>query len=60
VRFLQNSVLLSKVLDHLVLLAVDPAGQDDEIELPRLQDEVHVEMPVIKGARKAEKGHNSE
>ena len=28
-------------LDDLLLLAVDPGGQDDEQDLPGLQDEAH-------------------
>jgi hypothetical protein len=31
----------SQILDHLLLLAIDPAGEDEQQELPGLEDEVH-------------------
>ncbi len=33
---LENLILGSKVIDHSLLLTIDPAGQDEEIELPGL------------------------
>ena len=44
--FLEHVVLGSQVLDHLLLLLVDPAGQNDEQELPRLEDEAHGQARV--------------
>ena len=41
VQFLEHGVLRTQVIDCLLLLAVDPAGEDREEELPRLEDEVH-------------------
>ena len=38
---LEHLVLGSQILDHLLLLTIDPAGEDDEAELPRLKNEVH-------------------
>ena len=39
--FLENLILGTKVIDDDLLLAIDPAGQDDETQLPRPQNEVH-------------------
>src|SRR5262249_27770035 len=38
---LEHLVFGTEVLDDLLLLAMDPAGQDDQQELPGVQDEVH-------------------
>ena len=40
-RFFEHLVFRSQVLDHFLLLAIDPASEDDDIELPRLKDEIH-------------------
>ena len=37
----EDLVLGAEVLDDFLLLAVAPAGQDGEQELPGLEDEVH-------------------
>lgn len=31
----------SQILDRFLLLAMDPTGEDDDVELPRLKNEVH-------------------
>jgi len=41
VSFLQDLVLGAQVLDGLLLLPVDQAGEDGEEEVPGLQDEYH-------------------
>ncbi len=33
---LDNLVLRSQIVDHLLLLAIDPTSQDDQQQLPRL------------------------
>ena len=38
---LQDAVLFTKVLDHRILLATDPAGQGGDKDLPRLQSDGH-------------------
>ncbi len=38
---LEHLVFGAEVLDDLLLLAVDPAGKDEEEQLPGLEDEVH-------------------
>ena len=43
----EDLVFRAKVLNDDLLLPVDPSGQDNEIELPRLQDEFHrVQLPL--------------
>jgi hypothetical protein len=37
---LEDLVFRAQVIDDLLLLAIDPACQDEEQKLPRLQDEV--------------------
>jgi hypothetical protein len=37
----EDLVLGAELLDDFLLLAVDPAGQDGEEELPGLENEVH-------------------
>ena len=37
---LEDLVFRAQVVDDLLLLAIDPACQDEEKKLPRLQDEV--------------------
>ena len=37
---LEDLVFRAQVVDDLLLLAIDPACQDEEKQLPRLQDEV--------------------
>ena len=39
----QDLVFGAQVVDDFLLLAVHPAGEDDQQKLPRLQDEVHVD-----------------
>jgi hypothetical protein len=34
-------VLGSQILNHILLLAIDPAGKDHDEQLPRLQNEFH-------------------
>ena len=41
VNFPEDLVLRQQVADDLLLLPIDPAGENDEIELPRLKYEVH-------------------
>ena len=41
VRFLEHLVLGSQILDHLLLLTIDPACDNDDIELPRLKYRIH-------------------
>ena len=36
VRFLQDLILGAQILDDLLLLPIDPAGEDDQEKLPRL------------------------
>jgi len=39
-RFLSNDLVLgSEVVDDLLLLSIDSAGEDEEEKLPRLQDQ---------------------
>jgi hypothetical protein len=38
-------------VDYRLLLAVEPAGQDDHEELPELQDEVHGVSDAGRGAK---------
>ena len=37
----QYLILGAEIVDDELLLAVDPASQDQEVELPRSQNEVH-------------------
>ena len=37
----EHLVFGSQILDHFLLLAVDPTGEDDDVELPRLKNEIH-------------------
>ena len=39
--FAKNLVLGSEILDDLLLLPIDPIRQNDEQQLPRLQNEIH-------------------
>ena len=45
---LEYLVLRDQVMDHFLLLALDPADQDEEIDVPRLQNEVHGCASVVK------------
>jgi len=36
----------TEVFIDLLLLAIDPSGQDQEVKLPRLQDESHDPLPL--------------
>ena len=45
---LEYPVLRDQVMDHFLLLALDPADQDEEIDVPRLQNEVHGCASVVK------------
>jgi hypothetical protein len=38
---LNHEILGTEVLDHLLLLLIDPAGQSGQYKLPRLQEEGH-------------------
>ena len=38
---LQDSILLSEILDDRILLAADPAGEGGNEDLPRLKDDGH-------------------
>ena len=49
----EHLVLGSQVLDHFLLLAIDPASEDDDIELPRLKNEIHDRSIVMKGVEMA-------
>ena len=40
--FPEHLVFGPQILDHELLLAVDPTCQDEEKELPGMQDEVHL------------------
>jgi len=46
VSFLEHLGLGQEEIDRRLLLAVEPAGQDDHEQLPRLQDEVHAATAV--------------
>ena len=37
----ENCVLGSQILDHFLLLAIDPSGKDQDKQLPRLQNGFH-------------------
>ena len=39
--FLEHLILGSQILDHFLLLAIDPAGENHQVELPGLEDEGH-------------------
>jgi hypothetical protein len=39
--FFEDLVHGAEVFDDILVLAIDPTGQDDEQELPGLEDEVH-------------------
>ena len=45
---LESPVLCNRVMDHLLLLALDPADQDEETDVPRLKNEVHWSANVVK------------
>jgi hypothetical protein len=38
----EHAILRSRMLDHVLLSMVDPAGQDQEQQLPGLQKGIHV------------------
>ena len=38
---LEHLILAEEVVDHLLLLLIDPAGDDDQEQLPGLQNKVH-------------------
>ena len=38
---LENSVFGSQLFDHFLLLAVEPTGENHQVELPGLEDEGH-------------------
>ena len=40
----EHVVLGPKILDHFLSLAIDPADENDEEELPGLKDEVHEQI----------------
>ncbi|MCY2951546.1 MAG: hypothetical protein NTU53_06160 [Planctomycetota bacterium] len=44
--FLEHVNLGYEEVDHRLLLAAEPAGQDDDEELPGLEDEVHAATAV--------------
>ena len=52
-KFLFEDLILGpEVLDDLLLLAIDPAGEDHEVQLTRLKDEIHeraVRVKVLRG-----------
>ena len=39
--FIEHLSFSQQKVDYRLLLAVEPAGQDDDEELPRLEDKVH-------------------
>ena len=39
--FFKNLIFRPQVLNHLLLLLIDPAGQDNKQELPGLENKVH-------------------
>ncbi len=47
--FAEDLVFSAQVVDDLLLLAIDPACEDEEQELPRLQDEIHGRPGEVKG-----------
>ena len=49
--FQQRLDLIVLKLDHFLLPVMDPAGEDDQQELPRLQNEVHQDVPVAESGR---------
>ena len=42
----ENLILGAQVIDDRLLLAVDPAGEDDDEKVPGLHDEVHWVTPM--------------
>ena len=38
---LENSIFGSQIFDHFLLLAIDPASENHQVELPGLEDEGH-------------------
>lgn len=42
---LEHVVLGAEIVDHFLLLAVDPTREDDDIQLPGVEEEVH-DRPV--------------
>ncbi len=49
----EHLILGPEVLDHFLLLAVNPACDNDDIELPRLKREIHERSVVVKWAEMA-------
>jgi hypothetical protein len=49
----RSNLTLWEIFDDFLLLAVDPAGQDGEQELPGLEDEVHGGPDAKVGTSKA-------
>ena len=42
--FFKYLVLGPQILDHFLLLAIDPAGKEHHHQVPRLQNEVHLRL----------------
>ena len=45
VFLLEHVVLGAEIVDHFLLLAVDPTCEDDDVQLPGVEDEIH-DRPV--------------
>jgi hypothetical protein len=56
VNLLENLILGPEVLHHRLLLAVEPSGEKDEQELPRLEDEIHGSPNVAEEQKRAASG----
>jgi hypothetical protein len=56
VYFLEDLILGAEVLHHGLLLAVEPSGENDEQELPRLEDEIHGSPNVAEEQKRAASG----
>jgi hypothetical protein len=46
--FPEDLVLRAQILDDLLLLTINPAGENEQQKLPGLKDEVHG-RPVVEG-----------
>jgi hypothetical protein len=54
--FSEHFIFGLQIINNILLFAVDPPGQDEEEQLPRLQNEVHI-SPDAGLAKKNSIGH---
>ena len=45
---LEHLILGPQVLDHLLLLAIDPARENNDVQLPRLKNKIHERAISVK------------